>query len=188
MGSNRANPSVIDAYLIDPASGERSLVSSNNGLQSLDDVSRDGALALVGRLRGRGDNDLYLVNLASHAEALVTPHTPPGSFDGVFAPDGRSIYLASDKDRDTLAFARIRIDGVEHISPVEVLAGREDAELGGFDIDDRGGTAALTWNVAGRNELAFVDLRSGRLTAGPKLPGDIVGGLTFSRDGKQLAM
>jgi dipeptidyl aminopeptidase/acylaminoacyl peptidase len=188
MGSNRANPSAIDAYLVDPASGERALVSDNKGLQTLDDVSRDGALALVARLRGRGDNDLYLVNLASHAEALVTPHTPPGSFDGVFAPDGRSIYLSSDKDRDTLAFARIRIDGLDRISPPEVIAGRDDAELGGFDIDDRGTTAALTWNVAGRNELAFVDLGSGKLTLGPKLPGDIAGGLTFSKDGKRLAM
>ena len=40
----------------------------------VDDVSRDGARALVARLRGRGDNDLYVVDLRSHAEARVTPH------------------------------------------------------------------------------------------------------------------
>src|SRR6476660_1300996 len=79
MGSNRANPSAIDAYLVDPASGERQLVSGSKGLQTVDDVSRDGTRALVARLRGRGDNDLYLVNRQSHAEALVTPHDPPGS-------------------------------------------------------------------------------------------------------------
>jgi dipeptidyl aminopeptidase/acylaminoacyl peptidase len=44
------------------------------------------------------------------------------------------------------------------------------------------------WNVAGRNELAFVDLASRQMTAGPRLPGEIVGGLTFSKDGRQLAM
>jgi Tol biopolymer transport system component len=63
MGSNRANPSAIDAYLVDPASAERELVSGGKGLQTLEDVSRDGTLALIGRLRGRGDNDLFLVNL-----------------------------------------------------------------------------------------------------------------------------
>jgi dipeptidyl aminopeptidase/acylaminoacyl peptidase len=188
MGSNRANPSTIDAYLIDPASGARQLVSGDNGLQTLVDVSRDGSLALVDRLRGRGDNDLYLVNLASHAERLVTPHDPPGSFWGMLAPDGRSIYLSSDKDRDKAAFARVRIENDEKISPQQVIAARDDAELGSFEIDDRGATAALLWNVAGRNELAFVDLASGRLTAGPKLPGEIAGGLTFSKDGRQLAM
>ena len=46
MGSNRANPSAIDAYLIDPANGERQTVSSGKGLQTLEDVSRDGSLAL----------------------------------------------------------------------------------------------------------------------------------------------
>src|SRR5215471_14429016 len=95
IGSNRASPSAIDAYLVDPATGGRELISGNKGLQSVNDVSRDGAFALIGRLRGRGDNDLYVVNLASHAETLVTPHDPPGSFDGEFAPDGHAIYASS---------------------------------------------------------------------------------------------
>ncbi|MBW8865822.1 MAG: S9 family peptidase [Acidobacteria bacterium] len=188
IGSNRATPSAIDAYLVDPATGERELVSGNKGLQTIEDVSRDGTRALVARLRGRGDNDLYLVNLQSHAETLVTPHDPPGSFDGVFAPDGRSIYLSSDKDRDKPAFARIDIGSGDRIGTPQIVAARDDAELGGFEIDDRGTTAALLWNVAGRNELAFVELASGKQMAAPKLPGDIAGGLTFSKDGKRLAM
>jgi dipeptidyl aminopeptidase/acylaminoacyl peptidase len=187
MGSNRSNPSSIDAYFVDPANGARDLVSANKGLQTLEDVSRDGKVALIGRLRGRGDNDLYLVNLESHTEMLATPHDPPGSFAGQLAPDGRAIYLSSDKDRDRSAFARIRIEGGK-ISPPEVVAGRDDGELSGFEITDQGTTAALLWNVAGRNELAFVDLASGTTTAGPRLPGEIVGGLTFSKDGRQLAM
>ena len=187
MGSNRSNPSAIDAYFVDPTDGARDLVSANKGLQTLEDVSRDGTLALIGRLRGRGDNDLYLVNLQSHTETLATPHDPPGSFAGELAPDGRAIYLSSDKDRDRSAFARIRIEGGK-VSHPEVLAGRDDAELSGFTITDQGTTAALLWNVAGRNELAFVDLASRHMTAGPRLPGEIVGGLTFSKDGRQLAM
>jgi len=74
------------------------------------------------------------------------------------------------------------------VSPIAVVAAREDAELGGFEINHQGTSAALLWNVAGRNELTFVDLASNRQTAGPKLPGEIVGGLDFSNDGKRLAM
>src|SRR5206468_1161704 len=188
IGSNRANPSAIDAYLVDPASGERALVSDNKGLQALEDVSRDGTLALVSRLRGRGDNDLFLLDLKTHAETLVTPHQPPGSFSGRLAPDGRTVYLDSNKDRDTSAFARIRIGADGKPSPQEIVAGRDDAEVGGFTIDEQGKTAAILWNIAGRNELAFVDLASGKLTAGPKLPGEIAGGLTFSNDGSRLAV
>ena len=110
MGSNSASPATIDAYLADPVSGARTLVSANNGLQTVEDVSRDGRRALVSRLRGRGDNDLYLIDLGTHAETLVTPHDPPGSFSGQLAPDGRTIYLASDKDRDRAAFVKMTID------------------------------------------------------------------------------
>jgi len=188
MGSNRANPAAVDAYLIDPASGERELVSASKGLQTPEDISRDGVLMLVGRLRGRGDNDLYLVNLKTHTETLVTPHDPPASFFGQLAPDGRTIYLSSDKDRDLSAFSRVQIDDAGKVSPQHVVAARDDAELGGFEINDQGTTAAVLWNVAGRNELAFVDLASGRLAAGPKLPGEIAYGLAFSKDGKRLAM
>ena len=188
MGSNRANPSAIDVYLVDPASGERQLISDNKGLQAVEDVSRDGTLALVSRVRGRGDNDLYLINLKTRAETLVTPHDPPGSFGGQLAPDGRTIYLTSNKDRDMAAFARVRMDNAGTPGPIQVLAGRDDAELGAFTVNEQGTTAALLWNVAGRNELAFVNLESGLLTPGPRLPGEIAGGLTFSKDGKQLAM
>ena len=170
MGSNRANPSAIDAYLADPVSGERVLISENKGLQTVDDVSRDGRLALIGRLRGRGDNDLYLVDLKTRAETLVTPHDPPGSFDGVLTPDGQTVYLSSNKGRDKAAFARIGIDAGGNISSPQVLASREDAELGGFVIDEKGTTAALLWNVAGRSELSFVDLASAKMSAGQKLP------------------
>src|SRR5262249_15523454 len=152
-------------YLIDPASGERELVSGGKGSQAVEDVSRDGSSVLIDRVRGRGDNDLYLVDLRSHAETLATPHAPPGSFDGVFAPDGRALYLSSDKDRDTTAFARIAVDA-GRIGPPQIIAARDDAELGSFAIDERGTTAALLWNVAGRNELAFVDLASGKQTRG----------------------
>ncbi|MCC7178227.1 MAG: S9 family peptidase [Acidobacteria bacterium] len=188
MGSNRANPSAIDVYFADPVSGERVSISENKGLQTVTDVSRDGRLALVSRLRGRGDNDLYVVDLKTRAETLVTPHDPPGSFFGVLAPDGRTIYLSSDKDRDKAAFARVVIDAGGKVSPPQLLASRNDAELGGFELDEKGTTAALLWNVAGRSELWFVDLASGKTSAGPKLPAEIAGGLTFSADGKQLAM
>jgi dipeptidyl aminopeptidase/acylaminoacyl peptidase len=72
--------------------------------------------------------------------------------------------------------------------PIEVLAARDDAELSGFAISEDGTTAALNWSVLGKSELAFLDLAGGRLKPGPALPAEIVGGLTFSRDGRLLAL
>jgi dipeptidyl aminopeptidase/acylaminoacyl peptidase len=59
--------------------------------------------------------------------------------------------------------------------PVELVSGRDDAELQEFDVDRAGREAVLLWNASGRSELAFVDLASGvALTvSGAAAPQDI---------------
>ncbi len=95
---------------------------------------------------------------------------------------------SSNKDRDLLAFARIRLAENGQRGPIEVIAERSDAELDSFEINHRSTTAALFWNVGGRDELAFMDLLTGRMRAKPKLPAEIADELVFSRDDKLLAM
>jgi Tol biopolymer transport system component len=130
FSSNRRDSSSTDSYLIDVASGQMRMVAENRGVGGINAVSRDGHYAVVSRLINRGDNNLYLVHLSDGEEALLTPHDGPGSFfDGEFAPDGRTVYFASNKDRDLIAFARVRIDEKGQPGPVEVLAARDDAEL-----------------------------------------------------------
>lgn len=188
LGTNTRTASAIDAYLTDPATGASDLVVQNDAIATLEDVSRDRAFGLVSRLVGRGDNNLYLVDLKTKKETLLTPHTGPGSFAGELSPDGKIVYLESNKDRDLAAFARVRLaaDGVP--GPIEVLAAREDAELDGFTIDEQGTRAALVWNVAGKSELSFVELPSGAMKKGPILPAELIGAMRFSKDGKQLAI
>jgi dipeptidyl aminopeptidase/acylaminoacyl peptidase len=106
----------------------------------------------------------------------------------VFAPDGRAVYLASNKGRDLRAFARVKLSAGGAPGPIEVLAAREGAELDGFEIDDAGNRAALFWNVAGSTELELYDLKTGRVTTRPKLPAELAFGASFSHDGSSLAM
>ena len=122
LGANTRNPSAIDAYLIDPVTGTSDLVVKNEALATLEDVSRDRKTGLVSRLVGRGDNNLYLVNLDTGSETLLTPHTGPGTFSGELAPDAKTVYLVSNKDRDLLAFARIRLGANGSPGPIEVIA------------------------------------------------------------------
>lgn len=188
MGSNARTGKVIDAYLLDVAEGQARGQTRAPGLNSYADVSADGRWAVLSRVVGRGDNNLYLVEVASGAETLLTPHEGSGAFaGGVFARDGRTLYLSSNKGRDLSEFARIRLDDAGRPGAIESLAARPDAELQGFAIDRATTTAALLWNVGGRSELSFVDLASGRVAPGPALPAELAGGLTFSPDGKQLA-
>lgn len=189
FSSNRRQPSSIDSYTYEIASRRLRLRVKNPGVGGFTDISRNGRRAVIHRLRSRGDDNLLLINLDNGEETLLTPHQPPGSFGGgLFSPDGDSVYLSSNKDRDLSAFARVRLDEDDQPGPIEVIASRDDAELGSFEITEDGKTAALLWNVAGRSELVFMDLDSEEITKGPALPAEIAGGLTFSRDGRLLAM
>jgi dipeptidyl aminopeptidase/acylaminoacyl peptidase len=164
------------------------MIVENDALATLESTSRDSSRGLVNRLVSRGDNNLYLIDFKAHLETLLTPHTGPGSFYGALSPDGRTIYLMTNKDRDLLAFARVRINPDGSAGPIEVIAERSDAELDGFQVNEQGTLASLAWNVAGKTELAFIDLQSGRTTKGPELPAELSGPGTFSRDGRLLAL
>ncbi len=189
FSSNRRNPAATDSYLLDVANGEMKMVAENRGTGGINDVSRDGKYAVLSRLINRGDNDLFLVEFATGKESKLTPHVGPGSFfGGDFSRDGKVIYLASNKDRDLLAFARVRIAADGTPGSVEVSAARDDAELNNYAINDEETIAALVWNVAGRSELAFLDLKTNQMTPGGVLPAEIVGGLEFAKDGRSLVM
>ena len=104
---------------------------------------------------------------------------------------GAPSYLSSNKDRELIALARVRLDlNEEHGQPgeTEIIAWREDAELSGFEMSEDGTTAVLLWNVSGRNELAFLNLATLQHTPGPALPGELVSSLSWSQDGRLLAL
>ncbi len=189
FSSNRRNPAATDSYLLEVAKGEMKMVAENRGTGGINDVSRDGKFVVLSRLINRGDNDLFLIEVATGKEAKLTPHVGPGTFyGGDFSRDGKIVYLASNKDRDLLAFARVRIGMGGTPGEVEVLAARDDAELNNYAINEEETVAALVWNVAGRSELAFLDLKTNKMAPGGALPAEIVGGLQFAKDGKTLVM
>ena len=189
LASNRNDPRSMDAFLYDLEGGKLELLAKNDGIGNLTDLSRDSRRAVISRMKDRGDDNMFLLDMASGKEALLTPHEGPSSFGGGhFSPDGRTIYLATNAERDLIALGRVAIDAAGVPGPIEVIAERDDAELQDFELSPDGRTAALLWNVAGRSELSFLDLGTLEEKAGPPLPADIAGGLTFSPDGRRIAM
>jgi dipeptidyl aminopeptidase/acylaminoacyl peptidase len=188
MASNQRSAETMDAYLIDPARGTLDMVAELNGIGGIEGVSRDNRKIIISRLASRGDNNLYLIDRETGTEQLLTAHTGPGEFSGKISPDGKTVYLVTNKDRDLTTFGRLRIDAGGKPGPIEVIASRDDAELEDFVMNDQGTQAALIWNNAGRNQLALMDLPSAKSTEISRLPEDLIGASAFSRDGKKLAL
>jgi dipeptidyl aminopeptidase/acylaminoacyl peptidase len=188
ISSNRRSADNIDVYLASISDGQLRLVTKNPGTGGFEDLSRDGRHGLLNRAKTRGDNDLFLVDLDNGAETPLTTHEGRAEFSGTFAPDGHTIYVRSNKDRDLMAFGRIRLGKGGKPGPIEIVVERPDAELDELVINEQGTSAALLWKHAGRSELAFVDLKSGRVSAGPDLPVEVASLGRFSRDGKRLVL
>lgn len=186
--SNARDPAATDGYIFDLASGTSRLVTKPGGRTAIADVSKNGRVVLVSRLVSRGSNDLLLLDTATGAETLLTPHEGPGTFFGSLAADDRAVYMGTNGGGDRLAFARIAVDAEGQPGRAVVIAEREDAELQAFELDHAGRTALLIWNVGGRNELERCDLGSGARTPMGGLPAEIVSGARFSPDDTRVAL
>jgi dipeptidyl aminopeptidase/acylaminoacyl peptidase len=186
IGSKRRDPASIDTYVVDVTSNEWREVARTVGISAVGDVSRDGRHILLGRVRERGDSDLYVVDLSGGEERHLTPHSDRATFGNPrFSPDGRHVYFITNSDREFTAFVRRRIDGSE-IGPIEVLAAA-DHDVDAFALTYDGTRAAVLWNVDGRAEIEILDIALGRTLFRPALPVDLVGGIEWSRDGTRLA-
>lgn len=188
IDSSRRDPAARDIFVADVETpGELQLVAKNPGVGGIENLSRDGRRALLSRLRSRGSNDLFLLDTKAREDTLLTEHTGPGTFFGQISPDGNTVYLGTNKNRDLLALGRIRIREDGSAGAVEIIAERKDGELDSVLLNHQGTIAALWWNVAGRTELTLYDTRTSRETP-VALPGELAGGGAFSRDGKQFAV
>jgi dipeptidyl aminopeptidase/acylaminoacyl peptidase len=188
LSSNRTDPASLDSYVYDVEAKQLRLVAKNPGVGTLVNVSADGKWGVVDRVKSRGDNNLFLVELATGKETLLTPHTPPASFGGGwFSPDGRTIYLASNRDSDLTVLAKIALGADGKPDPIQTVAARDGAEIDDFRVSRDGTLGVVIWDVGGRSELVYVDLQNGNTGAGPKLPGEIAGGLELSADGLSIA-
>jgi prolyl oligopeptidase PreP (S9A serine peptidase family) len=147
-------------------------------------VSGDGRRAVV-RLGRRGQRDLELVDLWSGRRTALIPGGEANVADARFAVTGRQLYVHTDAGRERPALLAVTLGG-DAVSTVFAVAEREDADLDIVALDPAGVRAALVWNVAGTSETELLDLRSGLLEPIGPVPGDVVTGVAFTRDGEAL--
>ena len=173
----------MDCWLHDTETGENRLIVKNLGI-GVCELSPDNRRALAWRMVSRGNADLYLVDVESSEEQHLTPHDGVALSQGGLFLDNKTVVFATNIDREMLALGRVDIaDGAAR--PLEILVGREDAELAGIEKLSNG-RLLLNWNAAGRSEIAFFDLAAGEVTPGPSLPAELAVAPEASADGTQV--
>jgi dipeptidyl aminopeptidase/acylaminoacyl peptidase len=187
--SAQRDPQSPDSWIYDPQAGKAAIaIQFDGGFGDIDDIQRPPHRALVNRLVTRGNTNVYLHDLETKQEILLTQHEGPALAYGVFAPDGSAAYLVHNLGRDRQVVSRIPIDASGKPGKMTLFAERDDAEADSFTISDDGRRAVLSWNVGGRSELELVSLPDGKRAALRPPPGEVVFVSDFAPDGSRIAL
>ncbi|MCY3936309.1 MAG: S9 family peptidase [Chloroflexi bacterium] len=190
--SNQEDADTMHLYAHTWASGETRRITQQQagrrGVSSCADIRCDGRAALLERVVSRSNQNVYLLDLVTGDETLLTEHEGPGAFHNArFSPAGDIAYLSADFERDKTAFCRIDLKSPASPGPIEVLRAFEDAVLLHFALSPQGTQAALCWSRGGRCTVEILDLPSQQATPIP-LPTELALTLRYREDGRQLAI
>lgn len=189
--SNKRNRNFFDIYSMELTTGKEDLIYQQDGSNSFAAISDDGRFLVVSRagVEFSLDNNLYLYDLETKKETLLTPHKEASLFGDVnFLSD--SIVFTSNKDREFAAIMQIKLNDIEKISVIEPV---ENFDVETIVFPENGRYFAYTINKDGFSELRLREFQGGKQTRilnkqkVIKLPTKgLVGGLNFSKDGKLL--
>jgi dipeptidyl aminopeptidase/acylaminoacyl peptidase len=201
--SNKRNKNFFDIYAMDIATGKEVLLYQQDGNNDIAALSPDGTKIVVSRdgIEKSLDNNLYLVDLKTKKETLLTRHTDASEFGDVhFTSDGL-VYTTND-NREFSGLAQMRKknasgDDWSDTNREVRMIDNQDWDINSVEMTDYPSVMAYTVNRDGFSEIY---LRRVETDGKPlittvadkqetiKLPAQgIVGGLTFSKDQKELA-
>ena len=150
---------------------------------SVQDWSPDDTKLLISNFVSANEAHLYVMDIASAALTAVSEGAGPASVSGArFTPDGRSVYLVTNRDSE---FEQLRrVDLVS--GAVEVLTGHIPWDIDSFACSDDGRYLAWVANVDGISRLTVLDVAK-RAEILPPLPDGRIGRIGFDASGKRLA-
>jgi dipeptidyl aminopeptidase/acylaminoacyl peptidase len=169
----------------DPASGRMVLQGEGGGWEALDWAPGDERL-LVAESISANESYLWLVDVTSGARKPVTPRDAAEKVSyggGEFTPDGRSLYVTTDRDSEFQRLARVDLATGKHT----YLTTHIPWDVDKFDLSPDGRTLAFVTNEDGVSTLRLLDTTTGRDRAGPKLDVGVIGAVRFHENSRDLA-
>jgi dipeptidyl aminopeptidase/acylaminoacyl peptidase len=182
FSSNARNPSFFDIYTHSLDDGSQELVHQNDGSNYPVSWSPDGSSILFMRMHAPFNHDLYLLSVRDRSVELITAHDGDAAYySPTFDPTGRFVYCVTDEGREFPALARIDVASktlsylYTENHEFEGLSMSRDGSKVAFIVNEDGYSRLMVWRV-GTEALERVDV-----------PRSVIGGLTWSNDGKKLA-
>jgi dipeptidyl aminopeptidase/acylaminoacyl peptidase len=183
--SSRRNGTDKDIYTMDPAdpSTDRMLLQVTGGGWDALDWSPDGKWLLAMQGISVNESYLWLVNTATGEKTALTRRGAAltAYSGGVFTPDGRGAYTATDAGSEFSHLAYIDLKTTAQTA----LTG-ESWDVDEFALSHDGRTMAYVTNEDGVSRLHLMNTKTRKVTAAPKTPVGVIGGLAWHPDGRVL--
>jgi len=185
--STKRNGKDNDIYIMDPTKPEssRMVLQVEGGGWGVHDWSPDEKTLLVGEYISINESRIYLADIDKGTKELVTPKTDEkiSYSQAQFAKDGKSVFVATDKDSEFQRLQRFDLD----TRKFTVLTKDIPWDLDEFALSKDGRTIAFITNEDGVGVLHLMDARSGKELKVPKLPLGIPANLSWHDNSRDLA-
>jgi dipeptidyl aminopeptidase/acylaminoacyl peptidase len=180
FSSNEANRRDFFIYRIDIETRAVEKIWEKSGWNSVDDITRDGSRVVTGRWLSNTNSDLYLVDVETGEETLLTEHEGDYVFDFAhFLPDGDALYCVTNMNDD----------GIRRVARLDVVSGELEFvrpetpwETKEMALSEDGRFLVWIENTDGYGVLHGLDLETGEEIE-PGLTGGIVSGIRVSSAG-----
>ena len=185
--STRRNGKDNDIYVMNPSKPEsnRMLLQVEGGGWSMQDWSPDEKTLIVREYISLNESRLYLVDVEKGSRELLTPKTDEkiSYSQAQFAKDGRSIFVATDKDSEFQRLMQFDLN----TRKFAVLTTDIRWDVDEFDLSKDGRTIAFITNEDGVGVLHLMDTRTRKKLKVPKLPLGIPSNLSWHENNRDLA-
>ena len=189
FAANRRDRGLFDVY-IQPLDGEPRLIWQNDtpGFLGSLKFSPDGRRAVVVRAESGSRHELWEIDLAGGNARRLAGGDEDARYEGVhYAPDGRSLYVNTDRGLDLLYIARLDL---ETLALETVVAVNWDIQH--LELSPDGRSLAYVINEDGQSRLCLFDVETGAIRnpppfdASPGVVGWLDGRLRFALDSGSL--
>ncbi|RZU02967.1 S9 family peptidase [Rivibacter subsaxonicus] len=188
QGGTRANPST-SIWILDPLKpeGRRKLAELPGVGWFGGVVARDDKQVAVVRYISANESQIWLLDVASGASKQLLPAAGEtlraSHFPAAFAPDGKSLFLSSDRASEFRELMRLDLAS----GTLQRVSAHIPWDLSRASLSDDGSRIAATFNVDAQQELRLFDARSGKELPAPKLPAGSVSQPEFHPASARLA-
>jgi len=189
-GTTARNGKDRDIHVMDPRDpqSDRVVLETEGGGWAALAWSPDDRQLLVGESISANESYRWLLDLASGEKRLLTPKGGAEKVHyggGVFARDGKSVYVSTDKGSEFHRLARVDPATGDH----DFLATHIDWDVDDFKLSPDGKTVAFATNEDGVDVLRLLDTATGKERPAPRLGLGlgVMGGLEWHQNGRDLA-